>query len=144
MHNTTPGERYLLFSTEDLFATWKIERDFLGAPDQDFTQIVVQMNGRVALYLRASTAYDLDGNGIPDPWERLVAHAVIGTLDPYADPDNDGWSNIQEYQNNTNPNSLPGSIDTPPPPQNMCGFPWLDKPPQSPGTQAVACRATQS
>ncbi len=44
---------------------------------------------------------DSDGNGLPDLWE-LHYFGHIG-VDPNADPDGDGLSNIQEYRYHTNP-----------------------------------------
>ncbi len=46
---------------------------------------------------------DTDGNGLPDWWEQQ--HFGHNGVDPNADPDNDGLSNLQEYQNNTDPNN---------------------------------------
>ncbi len=44
---------------------------------------------------------DTDGNGLPDLWEQhYFGH--IG-VDPHADPDGDGLSNLQEYQYHTDP-----------------------------------------
>ncbi|MBI2517439.1 MAG: hypothetical protein HYV95_11070 [Opitutae bacterium] len=44
---------------------------------------------------------DLDGNGLSDAWERqFFGH--IG-VDPTADPDGDGRSNLQEFQDGKNP-----------------------------------------
>jgi hypothetical protein len=45
--------------------------------------------------------YDGDHNGLPDQWERQY----FGTtgVDPNADPDSDGISNLQEYLNGTDP-----------------------------------------
>ena len=44
---------------------------------------------------------DIDGNGLPDPWERL--HFGRIGVDPLADPDGDGMSNLAEYKAGTNP-----------------------------------------
>ena len=44
---------------------------------------------------------DSDGNGLPDNWE-IANFGHIG-VDPYADPDGDGFTALQEYQNGTNP-----------------------------------------
>lgn len=47
---------------------------------------------------------DLDGNGLPDAWERLY-FGRIG-IDPFADPDRDGLNNLAEYKAGTNPNDF--------------------------------------
>jgi len=44
---------------------------------------------------------DGDFNGLDDAWENLY---FGGTgVDPNADPDGDGWNNLQEFQRGTNP-----------------------------------------
>jgi hypothetical protein len=68
----------------------------------------VNLWGRPSLTYRAAFGYDYDGNGIPDYWERLVAGAVIGTLNPNGDLDGDGVSNYDEYLQGRNPIS-PGT-----------------------------------
>lgn len=45
---------------------------------------------------------DLDGNGLSDAWERLFFGAI--GVDPSADRDGDGLSNLGEYKAGTNPN----------------------------------------
>jgi hypothetical protein len=45
--------------------------------------------------------FDSDGNGLPDAWEQhYFGHLGV---DPNADPDGDGLTNLQEFQNNTAP-----------------------------------------
>lgn len=44
---------------------------------------------------------DLDGNALPDAWERL--HFGVTGVDPSADPDGDGLNNLAEYKAGTDP-----------------------------------------
>jgi hypothetical protein len=46
---------------------------------------------------------DTDGNELLDTWE--MTHFGHLGVDPNADPDGDGLTNLQEYQNGTDPNS---------------------------------------
>jgi hypothetical protein len=47
---------------------------------------------------------DSDGNGLPDLYEDLVTRTgPFSGDDGYSDPDGDGWNNLQEFQNNTDP-----------------------------------------
>ena len=55
------------------------------------------------LYPAAPAAADSDGNGLPDAWE-LLHFGHIG-VDPNADPDHDGATNLMEYLAGTDPNS---------------------------------------
>ena len=57
--------------------------------------------------------YSSDGSGLPDWWE--ILHFGHLGVDPTADPDGDGWSNLQEYQNGTDPSHF----DTPPTPSGL-------------------------
>ncbi len=47
------------------------------------------------------SALDLDGNGLPDDWEKRYFGQT--GIDPEGDPDGDGLSNLQEYHADTNP-----------------------------------------
>jgi hypothetical protein len=47
---------------------------------------------------------DLNGNGLPDAWERLFFGQT--GVDPSADPDGDGLTNLDEYKAGTNPNDF--------------------------------------
>jgi hypothetical protein len=51
--------------------------------------------------VNTTIALDSDGNGMPDYWQ-LQCFAHLG-VDPDADPDGDATSNLQEYQNGTDP-----------------------------------------
>ena len=59
---------------------------------------------------------DSDGSGLPDVYKELVMRVdPYSQTDPYADPDGDGWSNLQEMQNGTDPLRF----DQPASPQNL-------------------------
>ena len=48
-----------------------------------------------------SQPVDTDGHGLPDIWQQIYfGHTGVN---PNADPDGDGLSNLQEYKNHTNP-----------------------------------------
>ena len=54
-----------------------------------------------------------DGSGMDDGWE--VKYFGQINIDPYADPDGDGYVNLEEYQNGTDPtvfNSPPKGVST--------------------------------
>ncbi len=53
--------------------------------------------------LKLDTILDGDGNGMDDTWE-LLNFGMVG-VDPHADPDNDGLSNIGEFRLRTDPNN---------------------------------------
>ena len=75
-----------------------------GASGQYWTAASVPMSGRPSLFLSARSWADSDDSGLPDWWQ-LQYFGHLG-VDPYADPDNDGWNNLQEFQNNTSPTNF--------------------------------------
>ena len=58
---------------------------------------------------------DDDLDGLPDSWERQFCDDQTPCLDPDADPDADGRTNLDEY----NSGSDPSHYDGPPPPENV-------------------------
>ncbi|MCD6108630.1 MAG: hypothetical protein J7J89_04070, partial [Thermoplasmata archaeon] len=46
---------------------------------------------------------DTDSDGMPDKWEIDYNLDPTDPNDASSDPDNDGYTNIEEYQNGTNP-----------------------------------------
>lgn len=92
--------------------------------DARYSQAEIRVNGELAKILppasaafnvssdRRATAYrldleiavpmpDSDGNGLPDWWQQKY-FGRLG-IDPNADPDGDGWSNLREYLAGTDP-----------------------------------------
>ena len=49
----------------------------------------------------SGVCWDIDGNGLPDWWE-MQYFGHLGN-DPNADPDGDGYTNLEEYNNHSNP-----------------------------------------
>jgi len=51
--------------------------------------------------LRVRSWIDSNGGGIPDWWQLRYFGNV--DIDPYGNPEGDGWNNIQKFQNGMNP-----------------------------------------
>lgn len=56
---------------------------------------------------------DDDGDGMPDFWEQLNGFNSLNADDASDDPDEDGLSNIEEYQAGTDPNSHLQGVNIP-------------------------------
>lgn len=124
VHGTVEDTAYEVLSRETLTNTaWASEGIVIGAAGQDWTPTAVAVLARTnTLFLWARSWADTDGDGLPDWWE--MEHGLdphnpdtgdTGACDGYKDGDNDGWTNLQEYQNGTSPNSF----DTPPAPRAL-------------------------
>jgi hypothetical protein len=57
---------------------------------------------RTDVEIPVPTPDDWDANGLPDAWERFHFLNEGGT-DPQADPDGDGYGNLEEFRHNTDP-----------------------------------------
>jgi len=103
LHNAT-NLVYEIWSKTDLLATnWDIEQEVWPVADQEPTPFTISQLIRTNLFIWARdwTGIDENTNGIPDWWE----YKYFGQLevDPSADPDGDGFSNLQEYQAGADP-----------------------------------------
>lgn len=124
VHGTTEDVAYEILSKESLTnSEWAGEQVILGAGGQDWTPTTVAVGTRTnQLFLWARSWADTDGDGLPDWWE--MEHGLdpnnpdtgnTGVSDGYKDGDNDGWNNLQEYQNGTSPSQF----NTPAAPQGF-------------------------
>ena len=69
-------------------------------PPVAYTVIVGNGSGSITSSV-AQVQFDLDGNGLPDSWERFYFGSI--GQDPNADSDGDGVSNGDEYREGTDP-----------------------------------------
>ena len=116
LQGTVPDTLYEIRSQEHFMtnAGWMSEGVWPGTEGQDWTDTPVLVGTRTnQLFMQARSWKDEDGNGLPDWWEMQVFGSTGN--DGYADPDGDGWVNIQEYQNGTGPSAF----NTPAAPQGV-------------------------
>src|SRR5665213_1568920 len=112
--NTQPDIEYEIQGIADLAGTnWISEGAVLGSELTNWTAASLVVTDYPNLFLLLRSGHCSYGSGLPDWWQ-LQYFGHLG-VDPYGDPDGDGWNNLQEYQNGTNPNSF----DTPPAPQGV-------------------------
>jgi len=114
VHGTQVDMVYELLSKTNLADTiWVSEGEpFLGQDGQTATTVTPGERTN-SLFLRARSWLDSEGSGMPDWWQ-LQWFGQTG-VDPYGDDDQDGWVNLQEYQNG----SSPTNYNTPPAPQGL-------------------------
>lgn len=118
LHGTTNAYEYEILSQPALgdgtnVPDWNPTEPFWGSSATNWTAVTVPQNGSTNLFFSARSMQDTDGNGLP-VWWQLKYFGTTG-IDPYADPDGDGWNNLQEYQNGTDPTVF----NTPPAPQGV-------------------------
>jgi hypothetical protein len=101
--NTTANVSYEIQYKNNLTNTeWLSTGLFiLGSEATNWTALVLTKVSRTNdAYFRIRSWQD-DGSGLPNWWQREYFGAT--GVDPYGDPDGDGWDNLQEFQNGTNP-----------------------------------------
>lgn len=101
--NTRSGNIYELLSS-DVVSTprsiWFSEGYVEGF--DGVTPTMVSAHSTSNLFFSArNISLDSSGQGIPDYW--LLTYFGTTETDVWADPDGDGWSNFQEFLNNTSP-----------------------------------------
>jgi pimeloyl-ACP methyl ester carboxylesterase len=110
LSNTFVGTNYQIYS-KNMSVTngaWRVETNFLGT--NNATQITIPLNGRTLAFI-GGDGEDPDGDGLPSGYEVLATHTDplladtgnTGTPDGYKDPDGDGYVNLAEYYNGTDP-----------------------------------------
>jgi 1,4-alpha-glucan branching enzyme len=55
---------------------------------------------------------DIDGDGLPDSWETAHGLSPNNPFDAAQDPDNDGYTNLQEYQHGTDPHTWDAPVSS--------------------------------
>jgi hypothetical protein len=122
LSNTLVGSNYQIYTRlqSDTNNTWIVETNFFGTNTE--TSVMITLGGR-SLFFVGGYGEDSDGDGLPDGYEVLATltdpllpdTGLTGTPDGYKDPDGDGYVNLQEMYNGTNPHVF----DTPEGPTNL-------------------------
>jgi hypothetical protein len=95
-----PGFTYTVQLSDDLLDWQSLPYVFSG-DDGALDLTIESAPPRGFARLRSSANGDTNENGLPDQWE--WTHFGRIDVDPQADPDQDGWSNFEEWQNGTDP-----------------------------------------
>jgi probable HAF family extracellular repeat protein len=82
-----------------------VDSSFTAGPQYFYRIRATNMAGDSAYsnWVLVSTVPDMDGDGLLDWWE--IQYFGNTEVDPAADPDNDGFTNLQEFQLGTDPTS---------------------------------------
>ena len=118
--NTVADIQYEIQSLTDLTQTnWVSQGFILGSETTNWTPLnalAVSLTNNFFIRLRSWASSD--GSGLPDWWElEYFGHTGV---DPFGDPEGDGWDNLQKFENGMNPfvfyaSPAPPDTNTPPP-----------------------------
>ncbi|MDR3562670.1 MAG: alpha/beta hydrolase, partial [Negativicutes bacterium] len=101
--NTIEDITYTIQSRTNLSQTdWQFEETILGSELTNWTPLSVAQNNRSNLFVRLRAEINSDNSGMPDWWE--WEYFGTNSVDPYGDPEGDGYNNIYKYQHGMNPN----------------------------------------
>jgi hypothetical protein len=121
-----------VYSLSQLDITWQLETDWNTSVNvsgstltwyynyeatRDITVVVAEKANNANQSLETISVQiiaDLDEDGLPDLWERGF-FGTTASSDGTTDYDNDGWTDLEEYQNGTDPtvsNPKPGFLET--------------------------------
>ena len=101
--NSSADILYELQGTTNLaHPNWISEGFVYGSELTNLTAATLLVGKTGTLFLRIRSWQDSTGTGIPDWWWLQNLGQIIN-VDAYADPDGDGWNNLQEFQNGTSP-----------------------------------------
>ncbi|MGH7975220.1 MAG: hypothetical protein ACREC8_01020 [Limisphaerales bacterium] len=122
LNGTTNDVEYEILSEPSLtnsipISAWNSEGMFWGSAVTNWTTMTIAQNDRTNLFFDALSWQDSTGTGIPD-WWWLEYFGQDTNVDPYADPEGDGWDYLQKFQLGLNPTNF----DTPPTPTGVYAY----------------------
>ncbi|HEU6448914.1 MAG TPA: alpha/beta hydrolase [Verrucomicrobiae bacterium] len=108
LSNTVADVPYEIKGISDLSKTnllnWNSYGFILGSELTNWTTTSITATNYPNLFLGVLSWQDSLGIGIPDWWQ-LEHFGYVG-IDIYGEPMGDGWSNLQKFQNNMDPNAF--------------------------------------